>query len=105
MASEEKQRAVEKIRQENLFNSLAAGEAEAETDAFQCTRCKQVRQYLIFVWHFIKLVLIILQRKTRYRQAQTRSADEPMTVSSLFRPLNNLGINRRFPDFCHVRIL
>ncbi|KZT38369.1 transcription elongation factor [Sistotremastrum suecicum HHB10207 ss-3] len=60
MASEERKRADEKIKQDNLFNSLAAGEAEAETDAFQCGRCKQ--------------------RKTRYRQAQTRSADEPMTT-------------------------
>ncbi|KIJ96132.1 hypothetical protein K443DRAFT_10875 [Laccaria amethystina LaAM-08-1] len=38
----------------------AAAEQQAETDAFQCSRCKQ--------------------RKCRYRQAQTRSADEPMTT-------------------------
>ncbi|KZS95290.1 transcription elongation factor [Sistotremastrum niveocremeum HHB9708] len=68
MASEERKRADEKIKQDNLFNSLAAGEAEAETDAFQCGRCKQ--------------------RKTRYRQAQTRSADEPMTVSVLVECVN-----------------
>ncbi|EPQ53091.1 transcription elongation factor [Gloeophyllum trabeum ATCC 11539] len=60
MASEERKAADNKIKQENLFNSLGAEEQQAETDAFQCGRCKQ--------------------RKCRYRQAQTRSADEPMTT-------------------------
>ncbi|KAG5645299.1 hypothetical protein DXG03_006488 [Asterophora parasitica] len=60
MASEERQAADKKIREENFHNSLAAGEQQAETDAFQCSRCKQ--------------------RKCHYRQAQTRSADEPMTT-------------------------
>ncbi|KAH9914387.1 transcription elongation factor [Epithele typhae] len=60
MASEERKAANAKIAQENLFKTLGAGEQEAETDAFQCGRCKQ--------------------RKCRYRQAQTRSADEPMTT-------------------------
>ncbi|KAG8929841.1 RNA polymerase II elongation factor [Tulasnella sp. 418] len=44
--------------EELCFEEFA--EQEAETDAFKCGRCKQ--------------------RKTRYRQAQTRSADEPMTT-------------------------
>ncbi|KZT30188.1 transcription elongation factor [Neolentinus lepideus HHB14362 ss-1] len=60
MASEERKAADNKIKQNNLFNSLGAEEQQAETDAFQCSRCKQ--------------------RKCRYRQAQTRSADEPMTT-------------------------
>jgi len=60
MASEERKAADRKIMEENLFNSLGAAEQQAETDAFQCGRCKQ--------------------RKCRYRQAQTRSADEPMTT-------------------------
>jgi len=60
MASEERKQANELLDAQNLHNSLAAPEQEAETDAFQCGRCKQ--------------------RKTRYRQAQTRSADEPMTT-------------------------
>ncbi|KAI0338712.1 transcription elongation factor [Trametopsis cervina] len=60
MASEERKLADQKIKEENLFKSLGAGEVQAETDAFQCGRCKQ--------------------RKCRYRQAQTRSADEPMTT-------------------------
>jgi len=60
MASEERKAADSKIKEENLFASYAAAEQEAETDAFQCGRCKQ--------------------RKCRYRQAQTRSADEPMTT-------------------------
>lgn len=64
MASEERKAADSKIREDNLFASLGAGEQQAETDAFQCGRCKQ--------------------RKCRYRQAQTRSADEPMTVSFMF---------------------
>ncbi|KAI9068954.1 transcription elongation factor [Trametes sanguinea] len=60
MASEERKAADAKIAQENLFKTLGAEDVEAETDAFQCGRCKQ--------------------RKCRYRQAQTRSADEPMTT-------------------------
>jgi len=60
MASEERKAADNKIKEENLFNSLGAAEQQAETDAFKCGRCKQ--------------------RKCRYRQAQTRSADEPMTT-------------------------
>ncbi|KAK7047744.1 transcription elongation factor TFIIS [Paramarasmius palmivorus] len=54
------QETTEKIQQENSSASLGAEEQQAETDAFQCARCKQ--------------------RKCRYRQAQTRSADEPMTT-------------------------
>ncbi|KAG6884701.1 hypothetical protein C0993_008869 [Termitomyces sp. T159_Od127] len=60
MASEERKAADQKIKEENFHKSLAAGEQQAETDAFQCSRCKQ--------------------RKCHYRQAQTRSADEPMTT-------------------------
>jgi len=60
MASEERKAADAKIQQENLHNSLGAEQQQAETEAFQCGRCKQ--------------------RKCRYRQAQTRSADEPMTT-------------------------
>jgi len=60
MASEERKAENSKIKEANLFSSYAAAEQEAETDAFQCGRCKQ--------------------RKCRYRQAQTRSADEPMTT-------------------------
>ncbi|KAL1743807.1 transcription factor S-II, central domain-containing protein [Schizophyllum fasciatum] len=60
MASEERKAADSKIREQTINESLGAAEQEAETDAFQCGRCKQ--------------------RKCRYRQAQTRSADEPMTT-------------------------
>jgi transcription elongation factor S-II len=42
MASEERKAADKKIQAENLHGSLAAAEQEAETDAFQCGRCKQV---------------------------------------------------------------
>lgn len=43
MASEERKAADNKIRAENLFKTLGAEEVQAETDAFQCSRCKQVR--------------------------------------------------------------
>jgi transcription elongation factor S-II len=46
MASEERKAQNQKIQEQNLFNSLAAGEQEAETDAFTCSRCKQVREIL-----------------------------------------------------------
>jgi len=62
MASEERKAEDKKIEEENFHNSLSAAEKQAETDAFQCSRCKQ--------------------RKCTYRQQQTRSADEPMTVCS-----------------------
>jgi transcription elongation factor S-II len=60
MASAERQAENRKIEEDNLFKSLSAAEKQAETEAFQCSRCKQ--------------------RKCVYRQAQTRSADEPMTT-------------------------
>ncbi|KAI0247001.1 hypothetical protein BJV78DRAFT_1134090, partial [Lactifluus subvellereus] len=55
IASEERKAADAKIEEDNLFLSLEAAD-QAETDAFQCGRCKQ--------------------RKCRHRQAQTRSAGE-----------------------------
>lgn len=85
MASEERKAADNKIKQENFFASLGAAEQQAETDAFQCSRCKQ--------------------RKCRYRQAQTRSADEPMTVRLLVARRFHMLILRLFSllDFRHVR--
>lgn len=74
---EERRAADQKIKEENLFKSLGAGQQEAETEGFQCGRCKQVSQ----VYVIVKFEVNIMQRKCRYRQAQTRSADEPMTVS------------------------
>lgn len=62
MASEERKAADKKIEEENFHKSLSAAEKQAETEAFQCSKCKQ--------------------RKCVYRQQQTRSADEPMTVCS-----------------------
>lgn len=43
MASAERQAADDKIKADNLFGALSAHEQQAETDAFQCGRCKQVR--------------------------------------------------------------
>ncbi|KDN37837.1 hypothetical protein RSAG8_09891, partial [Rhizoctonia solani AG-8 WAC10335] len=60
MASEERKSQNSALNAANVHAALGAGEPEAETDAFQCGRCKNY--------------------KTRYRQAQTRSADEPMTT-------------------------
>ncbi|KAI0755647.1 transcription elongation factor S-II [Fomes fomentarius] len=79
MASEERKAADAKIVEDNLFKTLGAGEQEAETDAFQCGRCKQ--------------------RKCRYRQAQTRSADEPMTTFVTCTVCNN-----RSPTYNHLAL-
>ena len=46
MASEERKAADKRIAEENLFKTLGAEEVQAETDAFQCGRCKQVRSVL-----------------------------------------------------------
>jgi hypothetical protein len=46
MASDEQKAANERLRKEAIFNTLAAAEAEAETDAFQCGRCKQVSAFV-----------------------------------------------------------
>jgi hypothetical protein len=43
MASEERKQKNSEINQQNVHNALGAGEPEAETDAFQCGRCKNVR--------------------------------------------------------------
>jgi hypothetical protein len=42
MASEERKAADNKIKEQNFQSSLGAEEQQAETDAFQCSRCKQV---------------------------------------------------------------
>ena len=42
MASEERKQADKKISEANFYNSLGSEEMAAETDAFQCSRCKQV---------------------------------------------------------------
>ncbi|KAJ1020150.1 hypothetical protein NDA16_004430 [Ustilago loliicola] len=60
LASDKRRREIEELQMQNLFKAKGAAAQEAETDAFQCGRCKQ--------------------RKTRYYQMQTRSADEPMTT-------------------------
>jgi hypothetical protein len=44
MASEERKAADAKIEEDNLFLSLGAADQQAETDAFQCGRCKQVQR-------------------------------------------------------------
>lgn len=60
LASEEQKAERNALQMQNLFNAKGAAAQEAETDAFECGRCKQ--------------------RKCRYYQKQTRSADEPMTT-------------------------
>jgi len=52
MASGERQAANRKIVEENLFKSLGAAEQQAETDAFQCGRCKQVSRLMTLVTAF-----------------------------------------------------
>jgi transcription elongation factor S-II len=61
LASETLKQEMAQLERENMFAAQSAGMTDAETDAFKCGKCGQ--------------------RKTRYYQMQTRSADEPMTVS------------------------
>ncbi|PPQ91538.1 hypothetical protein CVT25_008806 [Psilocybe cyanescens] len=77
MASEERKAADEQIQKDNFFKSLSAAEKQAETDAFQCSRCKQVSDT---TFDPSCQNVHTLQRKCIYRQQQTRSADEPMTT-------------------------
>ncbi|GAA5834940.1 hypothetical protein JCM3766R1_002047 [Sporobolomyces carnicolor] len=60
MASEEQKAVNRKLVAENLFKAQGAAPQQAETDAFQCGKCKE--------------------RRCMYYQMQTRSADEPMTT-------------------------
>lgn len=60
MASDERRRVNSMIADQNLLNSQLAKDNAAETDQFKCSRCNQ--------------------RKCKYYQMQTRSADEPMTT-------------------------
>lgn len=67
MASEERKAADAKIEEDNLFLSLGAAEQQAETDAFQCGRCKQVlafgRRSLFFSSLFIRGNVVTAKRK------------------------------------------
>ncbi|KAG5248355.1 transcription elongation factor S-II [Salix suchowensis] len=60
MASEQRKRENNQIKEKALFDCERSGKAEATTDQFKCGRCGQ--------------------RKCTYYQMQTRSADEPMTT-------------------------
>ncbi|XP_039010640.1 transcription elongation factor TFIIS-like [Hibiscus syriacus] len=60
MASDERQRENNEIKQKALFDCERGLAPKATTDQFKCGRCGQ--------------------RKTTYYQMQTRSADEPMTT-------------------------
>lgn len=60
MASDERKSIDAKIAHQNLLNSQMAKDNSAETDQFKCGRCQQ--------------------RRCKYYQMQTRSADEPMTT-------------------------
>jgi hypothetical protein len=53
MASEERKKADEAIKQQNLHDALGAEEQQAETDAFQCSKCKQVRLVSSVYYHSI----------------------------------------------------
>ncbi len=72
MKTDEKKRK-EKIIIDEATNASKKPELKAETDMFVCSKCKQ--------------------SKTSYRQAQTRSCDEPMTT---FVTCSNCGHNWRF---------
>ncbi|XP_058214772.1 transcription elongation factor TFIIS isoform X2 [Rhododendron vialii] len=60
MASDERQREIEQIKEKALFECERAAAPKASTNQFKCGRCGK--------------------RETTYFQLQTRSADEPMTT-------------------------
>lgn len=60
MASDERKKANEKIKEKALFNSQRSGPPVASTNAFKCGKCGK--------------------KEATYYQLQTRSADEPMTA-------------------------
>lgn len=60
MASDERKAEDKRLHEENLKNAQTAKDNSAETDQFKCGKCHQ--------------------RRTKYYQMQTRSADEPMTT-------------------------
>ncbi|XP_068668549.1 transcription elongation factor TFIIS-like [Aristolochia californica] len=60
MASDQRRRENNQIKEKALFDCERGGPPKATTDQFKCGRCGQ--------------------RKTTYYQLQTRSADEPMTT-------------------------
>ncbi|KAL5734520.1 hypothetical protein ACOSP7_032381 [Xanthoceras sorbifolium] len=62
MASDERQRQNQQIKEKALFECELGSAPKATTDQFKCSRCGQ--------------------RKSTYYQMQTRSADEPMTTAN-----------------------
>lgn len=60
MASDQRQREIEQIKEKALFECERAAAPKASTDQFKCGRCGK--------------------KETTYYQLQTRSADEPMTT-------------------------
>jgi transcription elongation factor S-II len=81
MASDERRRINSMIAEQNMLNSQMAKDNAAETDQFKCGRCNQ--------------------RKCKYYQMQTRSADEPMTT---FVTCVNCGNRWRVRIFIHLFI-
>ena len=59
MASEERKAADAKIEEDNLFLSLGAGDKQAETDAFQCGRCKQVMMICLLLFFYWPLTTFV----------------------------------------------
>lgn len=60
MASDEQKKEDDKIREENLRKAMAAKAVKSYSDQLTCGKCRQ--------------------KRVSYTQAQTRSADEPMTT-------------------------
>ena len=60
MKSDERRAEDEKLEKENMNSAMVAQVEKSISTEFQCSKCKQ--------------------RRVSYSQAQTRSADEPMTV-------------------------
>jgi DNA-directed RNA polymerase subunit M/transcription elongation factor TFIIS len=81
MKSEERKKEEEKIKKDNMNNAMVAQEEVSISASLQCGKCGQ--------------------KKVSYTQAQTRSADEPMTTYAF--PYFHLG--RKLMDAASVLVL
>jgi transcription elongation factor S-II len=79
MASEEMKKENERLQQENLRESMVAKAEKSISDQLQCGKCGK--------------------KRVSYTQAQTRSADEPMTT---FCTCENCGHMWKVCNFCTI---
>ncbi|KAF8313843.1 hypothetical protein DL93DRAFT_2097566 [Clavulina sp. PMI_390] len=85
LISEESKQADQALQELNILKLEGAQKEipQMETDAFQCARCREVTLLNTYLMgRRCSDFACPLQRKTTYYQAQTRSIDEPMTVTT-----------------------